>query len=456
MKFSFSNIGFIDAGEVELGDFTVICGRNNTGKTYISHSIYGLLKKCSVTRVKVAGQEDIDKLFSDGECHIAIPNVEEILSKVSKEFSQKSLKDVFNSEENTFDKSSVSLSLGEICNQKFFIHESEIRVKLGEEGDTELRISTEKDQNTIYVNLLSPTVSRGFVEYALERHLSELILDSVIPNSFVITSERTGAAMFYKDLDSQAHSFIDHIVNLKENKKIDPLKFMKDMRSRYSLPIRSNIDSIRYASESIKNRSEIITEKLSSDPLVKKLKQLVGGTFKTQSNGIFYVPNKKRNRDRVEIPIHLTSSATKSLYLLDLYVRHIAKKGDVLIIDEPELNLHPDAQRLLAQLLVRVVNSGIKVVATTHSDHLLRELNTLLMLSNPDIDDEELEEVLHKYDIMKEDIMSPSKVRAYVNSSTSHKIYEMPVNKLGIQLKLFNDEINEATGLSKEVYYLVS
>ena len=52
-----------------------------------------------------------------------------------------------------------------------------------------------------------------------------------------------------------------------------------------------------------------------------------------------------------------------------------------LIIDEPELNLHPQNQRKVARLLARIVRAGIKVMISTHSDHIVRELNNLIMLS---------------------------------------------------------------------------
>ncbi|EOW9232292.1 AAA family ATPase [Vibrio cholerae] len=456
MKFTFKKIGFIDSGEVQLGDLTVICGRNNTGKTYISHSIYGLLKKCNSQRVSIASKENIDQLFSDGECTIDVPNVSELLNKVSKEFSKSSLKDVFNSEEDSFQNSSVSLSVDDICNLKFNSYEQEMIIKLGEESDTELRIKTKNNENKVTVNLINPAVSRGFVQFALEKELSQIILGSFIPNSFVITSERTGSAMFYKDLDSQAHSILDHIVELRDNKKLNPFSLMEKMRSRYSLPIRSNIDSMRYAQETTKNKSELTNNKDKYEFVFKKLKQIVGGTFKTQVNGVFYVPTKQRNRAKIELPMHMSSSATKSLYLMDLYLRHIAKIGDVLVIDEPELNLHPDAQRLLAQLLVRTVNAGIKIIITTHSDHLLRELNSLVMLSSPSIDEESRKEILDKYSLTTDDLISPNKVKAYVNSSVTHKIHEMTVDNIGIHMEIFNEEINKSTDFMKEVYYLVS
>lgn len=456
MKFTFSNIGFIDSGNVELGNLTVICGRNNTGKTYISHSIYGLLKTCFSANIKITERVNVDTLTKEGECIINVPDVCGILEKASLEFSKNSLGDVFSSEGNAFKDSSVMLSVDEICNEKFKSYEHEEIIHLGGRNHgSDLRISTKSGSMDIQVNLINPTtVSLDFVRFAIDRQLSRFIFNAFVPNSFVITSERTGAAMFYKDLDSQANSILDQLVQLKSNKKLDPFLLMEKMRSRYSLPIRDNIENMRYAQEIIKKNSVLIDNN-SNEPIFSKLEELIGGRYKTSEKGVYYISHKKREKDRAELPMHLASSATKSLYLLDLYLRHIAIPGDVLVIDEPELNLHPDAQRKLAQLLVRITHANIKIIVTTHSDHLLRELNTLTMLSNDSIDQEEKDEILSKYHIDHCDIIKPSEITAYVNSSSTHQIHKMLVNEFGIHMDLFSKEINESSELSKEVYYLI-
>lgn len=61
----------------------------------------------------------------------------------------------------------------------------------------------------------------------------------------------------------------------------------------------------------------------------------------------------------------------------------LALKGDIcrtdhLTIDEPEAHLHPAMQRRVASLLVDVVNNGIGVTVTTHSDFFLGEINNLI------------------------------------------------------------------------------
>ena len=44
MKFRFKNLGPIKQADLELGDLTIIAGRNNTGKTYLAYALYGFLK----------------------------------------------------------------------------------------------------------------------------------------------------------------------------------------------------------------------------------------------------------------------------------------------------------------------------------------------------------------------------------------------------------------------------
>ena len=42
-KITVSHLGLIDQADIELADLTIICGENNTGKTYITYLIYCLL-----------------------------------------------------------------------------------------------------------------------------------------------------------------------------------------------------------------------------------------------------------------------------------------------------------------------------------------------------------------------------------------------------------------------------
>lgn len=49
----------------------------------------------------------------------------------------------------------------------------------------------------------------------------------------------------------------------------------------------------------------------------------------------------------------------------------IAKKGSMLIVENPEAHLHPRSQSKIGQFLAIVASSGIQVVIETHSEHII-------------------------------------------------------------------------------------
>ena len=88
------------------------------------------------------------------------------------------------------------------------------------------------------------------------------------------------------------------------------------------------------------------------------------------------------NNKRIRLKINEGSSSVRSLVDLFIYLKHVAKKGDLLMIDEPELNLHPDNQRKLMQLFAQLNNVGIKIYVTTHSDYFVKELNNIILMQS--------------------------------------------------------------------------
>ena len=63
---------------------------------------------------------------------------------------------------------------------------------------------------------------------------------------------------------------------------------------------------------------------------------------------------------------------------LVLFLTGVIHVGDTLIIEEPEAHLHPAAQTQVAKMLARLVRAGVRVLITTHSDWLLKQIGILI------------------------------------------------------------------------------
>lgn len=78
-----------------------------------------------------------------------------------------------------------------------------------------------------------------------------------------------------------------------------------------------------------------------------------------------------RNSDDTDFhrPIHVGFGLTQVLPIIIAALS--AEKKDILLIENPEVHLHPAGQVLMGQFLAQVANAGIQVILETHSDHIL-------------------------------------------------------------------------------------
>lgn len=138
-------------------------------------------------------------------------------------------------------------------------------------------------------------------------------------------------------------------------------------------------------------------------------------------------------------PLHLTSSMVSEIAPLVVFLKHIVNKGELLIIEEPESHLDPVNQTVLARAIARLVNVGVRVLITTHSDFFIQQLNNLLLLSSFS------ESQLNEMDYSSNEALDPSLVGAYSFQRGSSVLNGSTVEELqvtaeeGIPISIFTD-----------------
>jgi hypothetical protein len=115
-----------------------------------------------------------------------------------------------------------------------------------------------------------------------------------------------------------------------------------------------------------------------SVPIAEVLEdELLGGRVEAEKGlaGSRWVYQSKEGL-RLELPA--ASSLVRSLGGFNAYLRLFARPGDLIVIDEPEMNAHPDAQLAITEVLCRLVNAGVNVILTTHSPYIVDHINNLM------------------------------------------------------------------------------
>ena len=135
-----------------------------------------------------------------------------------------------------------------------------------------------------------------------------------------------------------------------------------------------------------------------------------------------------------KFPLHLAASSVKDLAPFFLYLKRVAEVNDLVILEEPEINLHPANQILLAKFIVRLVNRGLYVVATTHSPYFLEQISHCVKAGH--IDDDGVDDILPSTERLRPGKVAPYK---FLRHNGGYEIQDMSVSADGIPQDEFMD-----------------
>lgn len=172
-------------------------------------------------------------------------------------------------------------------------------------------------------------------------------------------------------------------------------------------------------------------------PITDKFEEIFGGEIRfvksedgTLRNILYVIKNE--GKEMLFNIIH-AASAVKELMPIYLLIREIGNKNSNFIIEEPESHLHPGNQIKLMLILMELVNNGLNLIITTHSDFILRKIsNNLGAIYTTKETGNRLTASTTRLYLLRED----------KNGSILEKI---PISKYGLieSLPTFDDVINE-------------
>jgi ABC-type branched-subunit amino acid transport system ATPase component len=455
MKIHLEKLGHLDRVDLEVGDLTIVCGENNSGKTYATYALYGFLRMWAqgVMHPHPLAMELAQSLPQTGVAKLdlltgLLPTAESYFEGLSKEYTGQ-LARVFASKDVYFQESVFQFRPTKM--DPLFDQEFAYSVKTGAQtaltfskaaGSSVLEIASASDMQ----EPLPSYATANFIDDIFRR----LLWSQLVPVVHISSAERTGATIFSKSLNFTRDKLFNTMHRLETDKTRPPQEdlfslLFHEYEPDYALAVRDNVQFMDTLEKISKQTSPLIK---ACPELETAFGKLIGGSYKAGKDGLFYIPKGSR----AKLTMSESSSAVRSLLDVGFLIKHVLAPGDLFIIDEPELNLHPSNQRKLARILARMVNHGVRVFLTTHSDYIIREFNTLIVGSGHM---EEINRRLKKKgDYEAGEFLDAGKVRLYIACSekenskgkgpkpTVNVIKEQEIDPItGMMVLSFDDEI---------------
>ena len=448
---------------MELGDMTIIAGQNNTGKTYLAYTLYSFLSLCrNMDNVSIHDlyvvfrgmSRGMSEQILDNKGNLKKSNKEinrQLLKGITEYFSKKHIQLVFSAPAHQFKNSQFEIDIG--VGNKF--REGSITISDSSKDLNSRNILSFHLKEDDLVLSIDKFNSSNFDSLDLEIAMSYLLLDKIkneFPKVFILSSERFGISLFYKELDLAKNRLVEELQNLEYgNKRRSRISARQEeviryKSARYAEAIKDNIHFTRRLPDFQEESEGLgLFNKLSD-----KVEDIMEAYYHAERDELKFI-SKEENPNSFDIPLHLASSSARGLSDLYFYFKYSdIKSGDFLMIDEPESHLSPTNQILMARLLVSCVNQGLKVLLTTHSDYIIKEINNLIMLkSNFKGKKEFIKKSKSGY--TEDDYLDFNSVQAYICEDGG--LTKCDKDEMGIDMPVFDDAIKKIDLDAEALYW---
>ncbi|OBQ29762.1 MAG: hypothetical protein AN483_08825 [Aphanizomenon flos-aquae MDT14a] len=398
MKIKFSNLGSIQETELDLRPLTVIIGPNNSGKTYIAYSTYGLWQRArsslslrrdnkSEPELKPEEHDKWSLKIDHNLLDFFIRDIEKTAKRFGEDkyfgvqqFFQDSSRKLFST--TSFEMIISQQEVEDAINQ--LIHKDAIPLT----DEISLKLTRKEDVLFFEIQPKNEELSKNQTLHFTNRFITNRFISSVaevlFSNIFPFPAERNAFINIYKILETKRYRILkqkqrESFINSTSEEKFGLPQPLIAIDIRYPQPVEDFLDFLSeielQETTKINSSNKNEFQKLA-DEIEKQLQN------KNKTN---LKPTKLGGKDikvlvkkGLEIDLYNASSSIKQLAPLLLYLRYRASKGDFLVIDEPEMNLHPESQAKLLEALSILVNLGVRILLTTHSPYVMAHLDNLV------------------------------------------------------------------------------
>ena len=390
-KVKIKNIGKLEDAEINIGQFTVFAGPNNTGKSFVSKLLYSLFNAMNANHVATHLNNLIEPIKRDLlGTKLWVPYGKGNLSwlpALKKE--AKKLEDLV--------KVASADELDELI--PALISQTE---KIQELVDATLMNTGHRKDLEDIKNFLSElneelhqTKTENFIVAGIGYELSENLIQNFQVSIVSDLIRKEGAPSEVGVEDFGKFAFVDEDVGfeidrsrvkqLQQYSRViylespvywklkTALENTKDNEQRYG-DNRERLSGVpRYFYDLASALKFEYTGKMAFPDVYTKLtgKNVIGGKIAISETGNL---SFQENGNNFSLPV--TAMGIANLGILALLIeRKVLDKGTFLFIDEPEAHLHPAWQVVMAEALFELAKGGVNVVIATHSADILQWLD---------------------------------------------------------------------------------
>lgn len=366
MKIKISNIGKIKEADVTINGITVIAGENNTGKSTVGKALYAMFNSFVDVKDKV-DEERIESLrrtlhdfanefYSWGFVKYDVKRIAIQLNKAKVELTREKLTEILSREFNYKPKNSG------ITQSVFNSTIDKIMRTLEITDEYYTKKLTQKIFSEEFKQQINNTLEKetGYVQLTIKKYVSKVYFDNDIVSKVFKSIDIFNKAIYLDDPFVLDRGPVNGV-------------FSKVFERNAYYGHQDNLCELIYGNQEDYN----LVDKIVADERLQKIMNKMQFACKGK---VFFKDNREMlyQQDNVLIPFKVANLSTglKTFAILQtLLLNGAIKDGSLIILDEPEIHLHPEWQLLFAELIVMLQKEfNFHILLNTHSPYFLQAI----------------------------------------------------------------------------------
>ena len=382
MNLKIKNFGMISDADISIDGLTIVTGENDTGKSTIGKVMFALVRAFNKYEEELEQDNEeflmnqLDNIYFALRNKIDFKKYTDIKELFYPPNSYMEIREIqqYDKRENVEEKFNdfINLRVEALNNSGMNLDSDTVLEKLNEIK----KVLLNKTENEVIQRAINKAMFSEFqddINYKFDKSNSFINWSDGVNDVFNLEVKKNKVSKLrcYDKINFNDVTYIESpIIFYLNNLSNSPLRFKRSELPLHMSDLLTKLQLSDYFKDTV-----LMDDNITKSDIDGKIQSIIQGKLAYEKDKKDFIYSKVSSKKTINLKTSNIATGIKSFGMVQLLLKsEVLNQRSLLIIDEPEIHLHPKWQLEYAKLIVEMVEKQIPILLTTHSPYMIQAL----------------------------------------------------------------------------------